>query len=195
MKIEGKSDDNVIDSLSLSGKYKDLLTYINNKTIEESTQEKALDNLNQLSLRKRFNSLIYDFDKMCSMVDCVRDANFESLDDLIGDYQVMVRNMYTRIMEDHRSVQMEASNSLNLDDEDFEDLIDILKNQYTNRKITSTGFSIFDNEVFFGGFEPKRLYILAGGSGSGKSTLLLNLITRGSKKDCGPIGENLEIKS
>ena len=51
MKMQGKSDENVIDSLSVSGKYKDLLSFIQNKSVEESDQDKTIDNLNQLALK------------------------------------------------------------------------------------------------------------------------------------------------
>ena len=178
LKINGKSDENIIDSISFSEKYKAILPFITYKQGEQLTEEQSLDIQNQLFLRKRFSSLVGDFDDISKFVDRFREGDFNVLDDLVLDYQDMVRRLYTASMEDSRMMQMQSSNSLVLDEDDLSGIVDNIKSKYTDQILTPTGFDIFDNEIFYGGLEPTRLYIFGGGSGSGKSTLLANIICR-----------------
>jgi len=79
-------------------------------------------------------------------------------------------------MQENRGVSIEASASLDLFKDDYAPVQEMIIKKYQKNNAISTGFTIFDTEVFNGGFEPSRLYIFGGGSGSGKSTIMTNFI-------------------
>ena len=91
LKLNGKSDENIIDSISFSEKYKSILPFISYKQQEQISEELSLDIYNQLFLRKRFSSLVSDFDDVAKFVDKFREGDFNVLDDLVLDYQKIVK--------------------------------------------------------------------------------------------------------
>ena len=177
MKLDNKNDENIIDSLSFSEKYKSLEDFLQHKINEELHDTTVADNVNQIRLRKRLNSLFSNYDQLRKFIDSYNEGNFESIDDLVLDYETIVKQLYTNLSENNRDIYIEASASLDLVNDDFSSVIEMIKKKYQKVNTTPTGFQIFDNEILTNnGFEPSRLYIFGGGSGAGKSTLLNNFI-------------------
>ena len=178
MRLDGKNEENIIDSISLSEKYKPLLNFLLIKMNEDVKDQNILDNLKQITLRKKINSLFSNYDQLTKFVSTVKDGSFESMDDLILDYESVVKTLYSNLMEQSRSVSIESSSSLDLRKDSYTSVVDTIKKHYDRTNVTPTGYDIFDHNVLNGGFEPSRLYIFAGGTGAGKSTLINNLIIR-----------------
>lgn len=177
MKLENKTTENIIDSISFGKKYKDLEDFLELKINEDVHENVIIDNVKQLRLRKRLNSLFSNYDQLKNFIDSYNEGNFESIDDLVLDYETIIKQLYTNMMESTRDVYIEASSSLDFMEDDFSSVIELIQKKYQKVNTTPTGFSIFDSDVLTNaGFEPSRLYIFGGGSGAGKSTLLNNFI-------------------
>jgi len=175
-----KSLNESIDSILYSEKYKQFSEYIDNKRKEKLNSGEWDSIINQIRLRKKINALFKNFDYLNNVIETIKDGTFDSLDDAVLDYENMVRILFSNMMDNNRSISLEAASSLDLKKDDFDDVLSMIIKKYERKNVTPTGFPLFDREVFNGGFEPSRLYLFAGGSGSGKSTLLLNLITNSS---------------
>jgi len=115
-------------------------------------------------------------------METVRDSSFESIDDLIINYESTIKLMYSKIIEYNRASSIEATSSLDLVKDDFNPMLEKIIEKYDRKNTTPTGYNILDDYVFNGGFERSRLYIFAGTAGSGKSTFMGNLIVNSARK-------------
>jgi len=181
MKLEDKTDDNVIDSLSFSNKYTSLIPVLEMKRNEEVKDHIILDHVKQVRLRKKMNYLLKNYGKLHKVLDNIRDSSYDAIDDIIIEYESIIKVLYSNIVEHNRITAIEATSSLDLLKDDYKPMLDKIIEKYDRKNTTPTGFSIFDDYVFNGGFEKSRLYIFAGSAGSGKSTLLGNLITNSAR--------------
>ncbi len=182
MKLEDKTDSNIIDSFSLSEKYNNLTDFLETKINIEISDIEILDNIKQIRLRKKLNTLFSNYDKLDNFLSTIKDGTFESLDDIVLDYEDIVKELYSNMMEHNRGISIAASTSLDLVKDDFTSVIELLKKKYDRKNTTSTGYDIFDDQILNGGFERSRLYVFGGGSGSGKSTILTNFIVKSAIK-------------
>ncbi len=171
-----KTDDNILDSISFSEKFRPLHDFLDTKITETVTEQILQDNVRQIRLRKKLNSLFSNYDALSGFLDQLKDGSFESIDDLLGDYEGIIKTLYSNMMTENRGVAIEASSSLDLVEDDFEPVLELIQQKYSRVNTTSTGYTVLDNEVFNGGFEPSRIYVIGGSSGSGKSTILNNFI-------------------
>ncbi len=178
LRIDGKHNGNIIDSLLSGGKFKDeeLVNFITQKTEEEPSDEEIIDNISQIRLRRKLNILFKNYDQLSNLVDTIKEGSFESSDDLVNVYEKTVKEMYINLSDCNKSIEIEASSTLDLKNDDYSSVIDTIKNKYSGVAKTPTGYRVLDDEVLSGGFEPSRVYIFAGSSGAGKSTLLNNMI-------------------
>jgi len=177
MKLEDKTDDNIIHSITFGEKYRSLEDYLDHKINEEIHENVLIDNVKQIRLTKRLNSLFSNYDHLKNFIDSYNEGTFESIDDLVLDYESIIKKLYSNMMENTRDIYIEASSSLDFMQDDFTHVVELIQKKYQKVNTTPTGFSIFDSDVLTnGGFEPSRLYIFGGGSGAGKSTILNNFI-------------------
>ncbi len=178
MLIEDKTINSIIDSISFSQKFNQFQSLFNLNINEELKDIVSADILKQIRLRKKINTLFQNYDDLNNVLSSIKDGSFNSLDNLIEDYEVTIKKLYSNITESNRFITIEAAASLDLVKDSYTNVIDMIQKKYDRSNKTSTGFSILDNNVLFGGFEPSRLYIFGGGSGAGKSTILNNLIIK-----------------
>ncbi len=177
LKLKDKSDDNVIDSISYGEKFKSLMSFIIVKREEEISDITLSDHINQIRMRKKLNGVINNYDDLSKFLEIIKSGNYDSIDDIIFNYEKLIKEANFNLMESSRSISLESSASLDLNKDDFSSVIEMIKKKYDKSNTLPTGFPILDSEVFNnGGFEKSRLYIFGGGSGSGKSTLILNCI-------------------
>jgi len=184
LKIEtSKSDNDIIDSMTYFEKYKSLKDFVEKKKTDVIDDVVFNSHVHQLRLRKKLNGLLRNYRQIESFMDTIRDGSFDSIDTAIGDYESLVKTMYTSIMEHNRIVQVEATSSLDLSKDSYDNVLDSIVNKYSEKSIIPSGIPIFDNEIFLNhGLESSRLYIFSGGSGSGKSTIMNNIITNSITK-------------
>ncbi len=176
MFLKDKIVENAIDSIMIGEKFRQHVGFIDLKINEDIKDHAFQDIINQIRLRKKINALFQNYDELSDVLDSIKEGSFDSLDNLVEDYEVTIKKLYSNLMESNRSVTIEASASLDLVKDDYEHVIDMIKKKYERQNTTSTGFPIFDNNIMLGGYEPSRLYVFGGGSGSGKSTILNNTI-------------------
>jgi replicative DNA helicase len=178
MLLEEKTIENILDSISFSEKFKQYREFLDFKIHEELSSTDVDDIIKQVRLRKKVNTLFENYDQLNNVLSQIKDGSFDSLDDLVDDYESTIKILYTNMMESNRAVLIEEASSLDLVKDNYERAISMIKEKYDKTNKTSTGFPFFDNDILYGGFDKSRLYVFGGGSGSGKSTMLNNLITR-----------------
>ncbi len=176
--LDNKSVETVIDSISLSEKYKQHRDFLDIKINEEMKEAQFQDIIRQIRLRKKINALFANYDQLSNILDAIKDGSFDSIDDLVEDYEGTIKTLYSNMMESNRVVSIEAAATLDLVNDSYDNVKEMIIKKYERTNRTPTGFELLDNEVMNGGFEPSRLYIFGGGSGSGKSTMINNTIIR-----------------
>jgi len=177
LKLTGKNDDNILDSISVGQKFKHLLDFLYVKRNEEVSDEILSDHITQVRMRRKLNSILGNYGELSKFLEIIKSGNFDSIDEIIFKYEKIIKESNFNLMECSRNIGLESCSSLDLSNDDFTPVLDMIKSKYDKKNTVQTGFSIFDQDVFDnGGFEKSRLYIFAGGSGSGKSTLILNCI-------------------
>jgi replicative DNA helicase len=177
LKLNDKTDDNIIDSISFGNKFKTLMDFIHVKRNEEVPDEVLSDHVTQIRMRKKLNNVVANYHDLEKFLEVIKSGNFDSIDDIIFNYEKIIKEANFNLMECSRNIGLESSSSLDLTNDDYTPVIEMIKKKYDKTNTIQTGYTIFDQDVFDnGGFEKSRLYIFGGGSGSGKSTLILNFI-------------------
>jgi len=176
MFLKDKILENAIDSIMIGEKFRQHVGFIDLKINEDIKEHAFQDIINQIRLRKKINALFQNYDELSDVLDSIKEGSFDSLDNMVEDYEVTIKKLYSNLMESNRSVTIEASASLDLVKDDYGPVIEMIKKKYERQNTTSTGFPIFDNSIMMGGYEPSRLYVFGGGSGAGKSTIINNSI-------------------
>jgi len=175
---DGRTVENVLDSIAFSENFKQYSDFLDIKINEDLKENVFQDIIKQLRLRKKINALFKNYDELNNVLESIKDGSFESIDDLVEDYEVTIKTLYSNLMESNRAITIEAAASLDLLKDDYEHVIEMILKKYDRSNKTPTGFAELDNNILFGGYDPSRLYIWGGGSGAGKSTLLNNTILR-----------------
>ena len=174
--LEDKTTENVIDSISFSENFKQHIDFLDLKMIEPISEKDFQDIVKQIRLRTKINTLFENYDDLSNVLDSIKDGSFDSIDDLIEDYEITLKRLYSNMMVSNRSISIEAAASLDLVKDDYTPVVEMIRRKYDRTNTTSTGFPFLDNAIMSGGYEPSRLYVFGGGSGSGKSTILNNTI-------------------
>lgn len=194
LKLEGKSNENIIDSLSQSKKTIEYNQFLYDKFSEIINENQSYDNVNQIRTRKKLISLYSNYDELITLLDSIRDGSFSSIDTVVMSYENMIRKIHISIMETNKGLAIENSSSLDLVDDDYSTVLNQILSKYEKTNRTSTGFDILDQELFYGGYELSRLYMYAGSSGSGKSTIMVNsLINSATKNSFEPPSKNKKV--
>lgn len=175
MLLEDREIQNILDSISFSEKFMEHRDYLDLKVNEEIKEHQFQDIVKQVKLRKKISALFQNYDDLDKVLESIKDGSFDSIDDLVEDYEVTIKTLYSNMMEANRSVTIEAAASLDLGKDDYTSVIEMINRKYDKSNKTPTGFTVFD-KVMSGGYEPSRLYVFGGGSGAGKSTMLNNTI-------------------
>jgi len=193
MLINDKLIASIVDSVSFSEKFGQFRDFLDTRLNEELKDIVSADMLKQIRLRKKVNALFENYDDLSEVLDSIKDGTFDSIDDLIEDYEVTIKKLYSNMMESNRALTIQAASSLDLKRDNFDRVIELIQQKYDRTNKTPTGFPPLDN-ILHGGFEPSRLYIFGGGSGSGKSTLLNNLIVKSTVGNINLIGNSNPVE-
>jgi len=186
MRANGKSVANSIDSITSSEKYKDLKAYLNKISSVELSSQEINDYIQQILMKKKIINIFSNFDDLNFLTESLNEGTFESLDDIILKYEKTIKKLYRNLSNQNRTELIENSSSLNFEKDDFTWVLNKTLSKYDSLSTTPSGFQILDDYVFnHGGFEPSRLYIIAGMPGSGKSTFLNNLIVKSATLNWG----------
>jgi replicative DNA helicase len=188
MLLEDREIQNILDSISFSEKFMDHRDYLDLKVNEKIKDHAFEDIVKQVRLRKKIAALFKNYDDLDKVLESIKDGSFDSIDDLVEDYEVTIKTLYSNMMEANRSVTIEAAASLDLGKDDYTSVIEMINKKYDKTNKTPTGFTTLDGaRVMAGGYEPSRLYVFGGGSGAGKSTFLNNTIIQSATKNLASI--------
>jgi len=182
MRLEDRDVNNIIDSLSFSDKYKPMIDFMNMKAFEEVKLASLHDHIRQIRLRKKAYSMFTNYDHLHEFIETMQGGTFDSIDDLMIDYENIIKTLYTTMQKQNRGIAIESSASLDIMKDDYTSVIELIMKKYSKSNAISTGYSIFDEKVFNGGFEPSRIYIFGGSSGAGKSTIMNNFIVNSATR-------------
>ena len=174
LKLEDRIDDNIIDSISASEKYKKVLDFIVMKREENLLDEEIEDHLKQIGLRKKLCAMFPNFDKLLKYIESVKNGSFDTLDKVVEDGENIIKETYSNVMRSSRGDSVENATSIDLVNDDYSSIVNQIKSKYDRKNTVPSGIPIFDNELFNGGYIKSYLYIFGGGSGAGKSTLMMN---------------------
>ena len=174
LKLDDKQDDNIVDSILASEKFKGLSDFIESKRLEKNDDQMIKDHKNQIRLRRKFVDMFPNYDSLNKFLDTAKNGSFDSLDTFVNDYDLITKEMYSNLMRTNRLDSNENCSSLDLLNDSFDTAVEQIKAKYDSKNTVPTGIRIFDNEIFNGGYAKSRLYLFGGGSSSGKSTLMLN---------------------
>ncbi len=189
MLAENKSVESIFDSVVFSEKFKQHKDFLDMMINDEVHSIVFQSTLEQVRLRKKIGALFKNYDELDKVLTSIKDGTFDSIDSLVGDYESTIKTLYSNMMDSNRALTIQASSSLDLVQDDYEHVIEMIKKKYDKSNSTPTGFDMFDDNILNGGYEPSRLYVYGGGSGSGKSTILNNSIYKSALKDI-PIGSS-----
>lgn len=181
MLLDGRQIDSIYDSL-VSGKFKQYSEFLYRVISEDMKEEIFQDYLKQVRIRTKVKSLFENYDDLDELLNTVKTGSFEAIDDLVENYEVTIKKLFSNIMESNRQITIEAAASLDIAKDDFTHVIEMIKKKYEKHSTVSTGFDILDSYIMNGGYEPSRLYIYGGGSGAGKSTMLTNTMFKSAMK-------------
>lgn len=181
LRMKGKLSDTIIDSVLTGQKYKILEDFLISKVNETYEDEIIYDGITQVRTRKKLISLLSNYSELTTFLDTVKAGTFDSADTIVSKYEDFIKSMYSDLMESSRVIEVEASSSLDVMNDEYDKVIELIRKKYNKGNTLPTGMDVLDSKVFKGGFEKSRLYIFAGGSGSGKSTLLTNFIVNDLK--------------
>ncbi len=182
MLTDDKTISSIFDSVVFSEKFKQHKDFLDMMINEELNTIVFQDTINQVRLRKKIGALFKNYDELDKVLTSIKDGSFDSIDNLVDDYEVTIKTLYSNMMESNRALTIEAAASLDLLNDDYGPVIEMIKNKYDRTNCTPTGFKYFDETIMNGGYEPSRLYIYGGGSGAGKSTIINNSIYKSAQK-------------
>ena len=189
LRLEGRSSNTILDNIVSSNKYSGLSSFLSMKASEKIDDDELGDYVRNVRLRKKATILFSNYDELTRVLESVRDCSFDSMDDLVIEYEENVKRLFLSVMESNRSIEVEAAATLDLMNDDYSTAVKGIIDKYERKNTTPTGYQIFDNDILNGGFEPTRLYLFGGGSGAGKSTLLLNFIMNAATIDKSLLAE------
>jgi replicative DNA helicase len=177
-----KSVSSIFDSVVFSEKFKQHKDFLDMMINEDMNASVFQDTINQVRLRKKIGALFKNYDELDKVLTSIKDGSFDSIDNLVEDYEVTIKTLYSNMMESNRALTIEAAASLDLMKDDYTHVLEMMRKKYDRSSSTPSGFDMFDKQIMNGGYEPSRLYIYGGGSGAGKSTILNNSIYKSAQK-------------
>ena len=71
-----------------------------------------------------------NYDELNTVLESIKDGTFDSIDDLVEDYEITIKKLYSNMMESQRSVTIEAAASLDLVEDDYTHVINMIKKKY-----------------------------------------------------------------
>jgi len=182
MKLDGKNEEAIIDSISMTPKYADLIDYMDKKRNDDLTMDQINNCIKQVRMRKKYTHMVKDYQHVSGILSDIDNGSYESIDEIIIKYENLIKELYLNIVQSNRIVEVESASYIDIFSDDYDAVLTMIEDKYDTKHRIPTGIEIFDRKVFHGGFEKSRLYMFGGGSGSGKSTLLDNIMIQSALK-------------
>lgn len=125
-----------------------------------------------LIFEKEYLSTEVTIQRFKTYLDKVESRSFDNIYNMQSELRSIAEDLYMDFVRESNLAQS-LDGVTEIDFQNPEMLLEKMYEFYDGRNFISTGFKNID-ELFGGGLEATRIYILAGKPGSGKSTFLLN---------------------
>lgn len=175
LRLNGHTGSNCLDNIITSKKFESIENFLDSISLNPLKEDEIPGIIKHVKSIKKLTASLSNFYQMREFVDNFAYNNFDSVDDALEEYERLLTSAYSTYSFEKRSEDVVSLKSLNLLDDEYDSVLEIIGNNYSGKSSISTGYKKID-EVINYGFEPGRTYIFAGSSGSGKSTLMLNFI-------------------
>lgn len=174
-RLKNEPIDSILDEILSNEKFEDLKSFIDQiqkKELTKSEKEKVLNKINQ---KKKLIEIFKSYPEFNKFREDFENNNFNDSEELIKSYEKVINRLYKDIVQNRRNEDHQKNETLDLLDDDYENVINEIEKSYKPGNLLSSGYEFLDNTLL-GGFQEKRIYIFAGSSGDGKSTLMINLM-------------------
>lgn len=165
-----------------TGKFKDLVDVVKTHVKEISTEDVDQFLNKTLIPKNTFGDIIEDVNKFKSMLKVIENDEYEDYVSLAEEWKTLILKQYKNIVKIKKMSEISESISLDVNNDNFDFVMDRLKRTINVKNIVQSGFSDIDDCLPYKGFEKRRIYIFAGESGVGKSIMLMNILTNDIKK-------------
>jgi len=184
LRKEGKEIDEVFDSVTAAGQFKDQDSVIArlSATTKQIPDKKVESALARIRSQKKFTTLLKDLPSLENFVEQFNTSSFSDLDGVMNSYEMLISKMYSRVSEEKRLEAHSTIKTLDMATDNYAPVLKQIELSYTGKNSITTGYPGLD-ENMNGGFEPARLYIFGGASGDGKSVLLANCVRNAVERE------------
>ncbi len=157
------------------GRFAGQIPLLTNRRVEYSQEE-----------RDKVARFVYNRRKLCELTSGRKmleqkladldTGHFDDDNEALDAWESMINQLNTQLMEVKKMEAIEDVAALDVLEDDYEAVMDKLRNQSDEASSLKTGFSFFWDSLPAKGFEPCRFYLFGGTSGVGKSTILVNFL-------------------
>lgn len=165
----------MLDSVLTTGYFKDIEGYINGIEQIPLTPEQVSKCISSIAQKKNLISIEKSGQDIEKFLERLRTNKFTSTDDITTEWQGLISNVHTDIINKDRSKKLHDITDLDLLNDDYGPVINQIRLNYSGVNSISTGYDSLDKRMY-GGFAPSRLYMFCAPSGGGKSVMLINLV-------------------
>ena len=167
--------DDLIEKISL-GKFKEFVEIMKLKYIELS-EEDIIKLHSMILTRRKMSDLLIGKSKLDSLINDIDTSNFTDDQEIIEKWGNQVSELHSNLLTVKKQETANIAKRLDLVEDDYQPILEVIRASVDSDRLVKTGFDFFNENLTFGGFEQKRLYMFGGSSSVGKSTMLTNLIT------------------
>jgi len=172
-RLENLDVECCVDDIVSIGRFAEFSSYIRDRVELNIPEEKLFSYIERLRSRKKLISIYKNKEKLHHFLQVIEEESFEGIDNLVDQYETMVKSMFIDLMEESRTGSIESVSQVDFDDADHSNILQQIASCYDPTKSITTGYYELD-AIMNGGFEPTRVYIVAAPSNVGKTNFLIN---------------------
>ena len=173
-----------------TGKVKEFLPILKSFNEQELSDNEIEDIRQNVLNKKKLCHMFTGKERLLEILNDVESGDFIDDKEIVDRWDQAVSRANDNLNEVKK---MEASNkveSFDLIDGDYSIIMKDLRQIHNKKNVIPTGFKSIDELLPSGGFEQRRLYMIAGSSNIGKSTILINFIRNAIEGSFAPDEEN-----
>ena len=172
----------LLDSVLTTGYFKDIESYINGINQMELTDEQVSKSIISIAQRKNLLNIEKNGQNIEKFIEKLKTNSFKNADEASSEWQSLICNAHSDIITKERNKHLHDITDLDLETDDYQPVINQIKQSYSGVNSISTGYDSFDKKMY-GGFAPARLYMFCAPSGGGKSVMLINLVKNAAERN------------
>lgn len=165
------------------GRYSDFVSEIE-EAVSGLINEEYLSIKDRIVVAYSFYKVKKDISNIKNLIEKIENGSFNRKDELVNELKCFTNRLIDKIsVSFNDDSNFSALSELNFMEKDYDNLWDEIISNIYRRGIIPTGYEFLEQNLMMGGFESKRLYLIAGTSGIGKSLFLINLLINAIKNN------------